>query len=992
MNSRGQLITMFFLVMLIITILAVLSVEYYNLSSNKNGQTLTTSFTVLRNGYSSILSLYSQLNSLNVNSSNFNVLNSTITNMIKNYLVNYNFTYRAIANNLNVLNSTPPQTQNILTQISTVPITLQNTQSVATADPYQQKIMIDSKRYQQYEASNLQNVEFFYANGSVISSWLEIGNSSSKSIYWLKLGVSIPAHSSITIYMGFAGKSTNLFNGVTVGEAPQLSAVYGKYDNGANVFENYFNAAYPLSDFLNQSGYSISRVTINCYTSFCPYGSTTAIHSTGTNARAFDYARNINLPNQAMLVLSGAIGSSTYLGSIAALGAASMSTSPAGINYVQGNGTTVSITWLQSGNFGGSSTVGGGGPIWDAYQLAYVPGAADVTGSIQTTTGTNSISYQNYIPSTGNLYFGLATASLNVQENDYVDWMATAAYPPNGVMPSAILTPTLPQYIGYYAPVSITNDQPTATPAPFQQQVVINATKYQMYEASNLQNVEFFYANGSVIPSWLESGTSSSTAVYWLKLGNGIPANTTINAYIGFADPSINLFNGINVGEAPQLSPAYGQYDNGGKIFINYWNFSGSSVPFGFSTQVPSGASITVNNGITFSTGSANNVGIIWGTGYTPPVISEAYITSQSGGAESGGIAQQNGNLASSDGYDFNEWSGSIGEGSMSGGMSGTQNINLQIVVPGVNGQTWTSSSAQYYYKNYESFNASSGDLALPSSVFISTGVYASSTSNTMTVQWMRVRAYPPNDVMPSINIGQVSGGSTVSSYGYQYSVANFTNASNIAVPGTASTAKIWNGGDSYTLSVWVNLKHAYGNCNGGFPCNDLLQENQGCTSGLQQFPDNSTGYFINLVEWNQSCGTGANDRVTPNVYVPYNKWVLVTGILKYNSPGNAWIASCADLKCSNSTYTLNQPAPYATPATELGSSQMNGQTANVQMYDTALSLLDINHLYNAGIGAEPVHLEKLIAWLPLDGNGYDYSNNSNNGALTSIAFLYPNP
>ncbi|MDP8024172.1 MAG: hypothetical protein RAK20_06890, partial [Conexivisphaerales archaeon] len=58
--------------------------------------------------------------------------------------------------------------------------------------------------------------------------------------YWLKLG-RINANSSETIYMGFASNSTNLFNKVNVGEAPELSRVYGEYDDGQNVFVYYTN-------------------------------------------------------------------------------------------------------------------------------------------------------------------------------------------------------------------------------------------------------------------------------------------------------------------------------------------------------------------------------------------------------------------------------------------------------------------------------------------------------------------------------------------------------------------------------------------------------------------------------------------------------------------------------------------------------------------------------------------------------------------------------
>ena len=86
-----------------------------------------------------------------------------------------------------------------------------------------------------------QNVEFFYANGTIIPSWLEQYHSG-YAIWWVKTG-SIAANSKITIYMGFASKTTNLLNNKTTGEAPQLSSTYAEYDNGANVFTNYWNFA-----------------------------------------------------------------------------------------------------------------------------------------------------------------------------------------------------------------------------------------------------------------------------------------------------------------------------------------------------------------------------------------------------------------------------------------------------------------------------------------------------------------------------------------------------------------------------------------------------------------------------------------------------------------------------------------------------------------------------------------------------------------------------
>lgn len=136
-----------------------------------------------------------------------------------------------------------------------VPITLENSQTIPTAAPFQQMITVDSASYESYEAVNLENVEFFSASGAIIPSWLESGNSSatSASVYWVNLASGIGAGQSITVFMGFAATSTNLLNDTTTGEAPQLSAVgipsnpgssgYAKYDDGAAIFSAYQNFA-----------------------------------------------------------------------------------------------------------------------------------------------------------------------------------------------------------------------------------------------------------------------------------------------------------------------------------------------------------------------------------------------------------------------------------------------------------------------------------------------------------------------------------------------------------------------------------------------------------------------------------------------------------------------------------------------------------------------------------------------------------------------------
>ncbi|MGC8682180.1 MAG: DUF2341 domain-containing protein, partial [Candidatus Acidifodinimicrobium sp.] len=108
---------------------------------------------------------------------------------------------------------------------------------------------------------------------------------------------------------------------------------------------------------------------------------------------------------------------------------------------------------------------------------------------------------------------------------------------------STIQSPSMPMGVIAYEKIFINNSQSSPTPSPFQQMINVSNSVYNGYAASNFQNVEFFYANGTTIPSWLESYTYPNNAIYWVKLGS-IPAHTSIPIYIGFAPQTYNLFNG----------------------------------------------------------------------------------------------------------------------------------------------------------------------------------------------------------------------------------------------------------------------------------------------------------------------------------------------------------------------------------------------------------------------------------------------------------------
>ena len=153
-----------------------------------------------------------------------------------------------------------------------------------------------------------------------------------------------------------------------------------------------------------------------------------------------------------------------------------------------------------------------------------------------------------------------------------------------------------PSALTTYEPITITNTQSSATPNPFQQMVNFTSSDngWTSISTGNFgQNVEFFYYNGTIIPSWLENYTSTN-AIWWLKIA-AIPGGSSETVYVGFAPTSTNLFNTVNDGEAPQLSPTYGEYFNAQNVFKDAWLFDTNHLPSGW---VASGSYVINSSGL----------------------------------------------------------------------------------------------------------------------------------------------------------------------------------------------------------------------------------------------------------------------------------------------------------------------------------------------------------------------------------------------------------
>jgi hypothetical protein len=345
--------------------------------------------------------------------------------------------------------------------------------------------------------------------------------------------------------------------------------------------------------------------------------------------------------------------------------------------------------------------------------------------------------------------------------------MLTGFAPLQGNPVLSALTPTIPSGIVAYVPIAITNYQSTPTRAAFQQLVKVNSSTYADWEAPNLQNVEFFSLNGTVMTSWLESGNSSRSrsTIYWLNLRNHIPGGLNITVYMGFASTGSNLLNDRRTGEAPQLSPGYGEYDDGARVFLYYSDFAGSSLPTGWTSapmQHLTNVSYSVDNGLTFPSQPACCGSIDYNRTYGSGTMIDvdATITGQTGG---------NGNYGGIVGYRLLYERGQTYWG-VAGSLS-PDNYTLQTcyTVP----CTYLVSN-----KTYNSGTPVIGTIGFNGTDVVATNNYGAYVTNTsgltafpppedptvqqgssgisLFIQWLRVRESPPNGVMPTVTLGSL--------------------------------------------------------------------------------------------------------------------------------------------------------------------------------------------------------------------------------------------
>jgi hypothetical protein len=325
-----------------------------------------------------------------------------------------------------------------------------------------------------------------------------------------------------------------------------------------------------------------------------------------------------------------------------------------------------------------------------------------------------------------------------------------------------------------YVPITVTNTNTIAgTGSNFQQMISFNPTQSSAYtanEATDLGNIRF-YSGITELYSWCESGCNSitsSNAVFWVTLPSGIGASgsTTVSMYFL---PNTAEYDGVYAGEAPQLTctnptnPAvcgvggtYGKYDNGAQVFDDYWNFAGDGAgafPSGWTHSVTGSSTYTVANGVTTTPlgGGSNYAFVETSASYFPNtnIILDAFSTMPPGlGYGWMGLAGGGGDTWVSTVYCSSStvlctFSNGV---FTSAGLTTYPNM-LSIYEPG-------STATSMFYYNYI---AATGQKTSTGGNIYAGSQYTSGAGGSVTVEYFRVRAYPPGGVMPSVSFGSIT-------------------------------------------------------------------------------------------------------------------------------------------------------------------------------------------------------------------------------------------
>ena len=393
----------------------------------------------------------------------------------------------------------------------------------------------------------------------------------------------------------------------------------------------------------------------------------------------------------------------------------------------------------------------------------------------------------------GTTFYFLATTSVGGYANGF-----GLLFQQNGKQAQEIYDVQYAQFVSTsttVAPVTLTNIQGSATPVPFQQQVVFDPSTYSSYESSDLGNIRFCADSActTYLHAWLEGCTPScsptaTSATAWVKLTSSITGGGgTLTVYIGFLSMSTD-FDANYWGEAPQLSVTYGLYDNGADVFSAYFNgntplasfsvYSGYTLAQAAGITGPGGATIdaieaTGYNGqqAVFSYDSAiGNAATVVESSFSSPgsTNTSPYTGADTGTAglvDSATVAGVSNAISANMGYGvsyFNqdyEVGGAVTTDRNAGGTATANWVYATLTYGGPSATSWSAFIAPQFYSSAGGYAGTVANNPTGSASQLYLGQLSATTASyriTIYYNFMRARAYPPGGVMPATTAGTI--------------------------------------------------------------------------------------------------------------------------------------------------------------------------------------------------------------------------------------------
>jgi len=310
------------------------------------------------------------------------------------------------------------------TTITFYTITITNSQANPTPSPFQQLLNLNLSSILS-SSSQLLNLEFCLDVNcnTPLYAWIESYNTNLSTVYiWVNLPTSIPANSSITIYMFIRNSIQYPYTGMS----PTLTSTYAQYDNGENVFTFYDNFAGTTlsSKWIKVTAPPSGVITVNNGVSIINTGNT--IYYVSSQSFTAPY----------IIDQAGILGNYADDGPWFDL---ESTTSSSGTGYLWATRSpNINVDQLYTDNNGSYSafaTASGtsGSSNFTIYTLEDVGGSS---GTINT-----YINYQPWLsgssttfPHSG--YFSPFRHFNNNTPASIIYWVRVRAYPPNGTMPS----------------------------------------------------------------------------------------------------------------------------------------------------------------------------------------------------------------------------------------------------------------------------------------------------------------------------------------------------------------------------------------------------------------------------------------------------------------------------------------------------------------------------------------------------------------------------